>query len=782
MFDPATDSWSAMVSPSAMIPDSKVSVLTALGVLPNNDLVVAGRMWGAGGSPGHWIGRWDGATWHLLGTGLVETTFLSSNLPYGVEAMVVMPNGDLIVGGGFYRVGGVTAVGIARWDGTQWTGFGTSGFYAVRALAVLPNGDLIAGGHGDISSGLNPIMRWSGTQWATLGTGVPSVPGSAYTGVVESLAVLTNGDLVVGGSFGTIGGVSSPAIARWSSNAWSAIGGGPVGGSAKSIVEAPGGGLVAAWSNSSVASWNGSAWASLGTDSPVATRLTRMQSGDLMAGGFFDARGGQMRSAARWDGSQWRAMEPSWSGAVNALLRLPDNRLVAGGDFTVADGVPARSLAVWNGSWSEFAGGVTRATGTPRVSSLLRLANGDLVVGGQFTHAGGTPVNNIAVWNGSQWAPLGAGLGANVAALAVRANGNLVAAGSWTWPQSNIAEWDGTSWLPLGSGTNGAVQALLTMPNGDLMVGGVFASAGGMAGTANLALWNGSAWSSVGGGTNGAVHAMTLLPGGWSFPSGSVAVGGDFTLAGSLLCRSVARWTGTTWASMPWLSVPGSVRALHVAPAGYLLVGGNFVVGAQFSGVGYTWPQNGGLWEPIPSGAGPFTTPGVRAIATGLQGNLAIGGSFVSRDGFSSFGFAPIACPYLANVYGPFDCRGPQNFGITLRVSQPWLGMRCQTIATDTFISRSLGIVMVGFASASIPLASLHPAGMPNCNLLVQPAIFDLATRTPTGWGWSFDIPNNSALLGAQVFEQFAEMQFDAGGQITALFTSYGLQLTIGRF
>jgi hypothetical protein len=64
----------------------------------------------------------------------------------------------------------------------------------------------------------------------------------------------------------------------------------------------------------------------------------------------------------------------------------------------------------------------------------LTVYNGDLIAGGGFTTAGGTPANKIARWNGSTWAPLGSGVSgglSKVHALAVY-NGELIAGGNFT--------------------------------------------------------------------------------------------------------------------------------------------------------------------------------------------------------------------------------------------------------------------------------------------------------------------------------------------------------------
>src|SRR5690349_6754761 len=82
-----------------------------------------------------------------------------------------------------------------------------------------------------------------------------------------------------------------------------------------------------------------------------------------------------------------------------------------------------------------------------------------LVVGGFFTSVGGaTAANEIAMWDGSSWHPMGSGMagsGASVLALAVF-NNQLIAAGTFTSAggvaANNIAAWNGSSWQPLGGG------------------------------------------------------------------------------------------------------------------------------------------------------------------------------------------------------------------------------------------------------------------------------------------------------------------------------------------
>src|SRR5689334_10506124 len=64
-----------------------------------------------------------------------------------VYAAAADDSGNLYIGGGFTRVGGVLATNIAKWNGSTWSplGAGMNPFAPVRALAVSGS-DLYAGG------------------------------------------------------------------------------------------------------------------------------------------------------------------------------------------------------------------------------------------------------------------------------------------------------------------------------------------------------------------------------------------------------------------------------------------------------------------------------------------------------------------------------------------------------------------------------------------------------------------------------------------------------------
>lgn len=381
----ATD-LGAQCSPSWMALGSGVNGdVSDLVAMPNGDIIAGGWFTTAGGVSASGVARWDGAAWSPLGSGIVI-----GGWDY-VAALTTLANGDLVVGGDFTTAGGVTANNIARWNGSNWAplGTGTSGtWHDVLALTTLPNGDLIAGGYFTSAGGLsaNRIARWNGSSWAPLGSGIGGSPDAVVTG----LAILPNGDVIAGGYFSTAGGASANNIARWNGSNWAPLGSG-ISGDVYGLAVLPTGDLVAAGMFSmaggvianNIASWNGSSWAPLGSGmNSLVGPVAIMSNGDLVAGGYFTTAGGvSANRIARWDGSSWAGIGTGMTGTgVYALAVTPGNELVAGGFFTAAGGVPANHIARWTTTCTATAVPYGNGCGSPALV-LSPVANARPIIG-----------------------------------------------------------------------------------------------------------------------------------------------------------------------------------------------------------------------------------------------------------------------------------------------------------------------------------------------------------------------------------------------------------------
>jgi hypothetical protein len=232
----------------------------------NGDWIVGGFVGTRDASVAESILRWDGTTWSALGGGV-----LNVNNSGGRVSALAIYNGELIAGGTFLSAGGVAVNNIARWNGTSWSPLGDGLTndqppYAIVNALIVYNGELIAGGWFAKADGapVGNIARWNGTGWSALASGV--VTSDSTPATVRALTIF-DGALIVGGHFGSAGGVPANNIARWDGTGWSALGGGVTGvsGSESSVQTLAvyknqlvvGGSFMAAggWPSSNLARW-----------------------------------------------------------------------------------------------------------------------------------------------------------------------------------------------------------------------------------------------------------------------------------------------------------------------------------------------------------------------------------------------------------------------------------------------------------------------------------------------------------------------------------------------
>lgn len=219
-----------------------------------------------------------------------------------------------------------------------------------------------------------------------------------------------------------------------------------------------------------------------------------------------------------------------------------NGNLVVGGKFTKAGGNTANYIAKWNGTgWDSIGGGLDG-----EVDALI-VYKGDLIAAGHFLNAGGNATNYVALWDGSAWNEMGSGMDNYVVALAVYGN-NLIAGGYFTIADNktanHIAQWDGNSWTKLDSGTGGTqgqVMALSTYGN-KLIASGFFTSAGKIK-VNHIAQWDGTVWDSLNHGTGGIVYALTNY-------NNNLIAGGLFSSASGVNAKGIAQWNGSKWDSL----------------------------------------------------------------------------------------------------------------------------------------------------------------------------------------------------------------------------------------
>lgn len=312
--------------------------------------------------------------------------------------------------------------------------------------------------------------------------------------------------------------------------------------------------------------------------------------------------------------------------------------LIVGGKFTAAGGVNADHIARWDGSaWHPLGLGVNG-----KVNALM-VMNGLLYVGGEFTSAGGIPMNFIATWNGNNWSNNLGDMSSIVTSFAVY-NNKLIAAGYFTdadgIPVNYITQYGNTGWEPLGSGvfgTQGQVMAL-EVYNNELIAGGFFTSAGGVSAN-HVAKWNGTTWSALGSGISNIVYTFTNY-------KGNLIAGGLFLSAGGVPANHIASWNGSSWSAMGG-GMSGTFYQYVFALKEYngnLIAGGYFTHsdGVQTNGIA-KW--NDTNWSAV--GCGMFYPGNVYGSHTFCVYNnqLIVGGLFQSAG--------CVGAAHLASYYEP---------------------------------------------------------------------------------------------------------------------------------
>ncbi|MBI1850650.1 MAG: hypothetical protein HYR85_09935 [Planctomycetes bacterium] len=416
-------------------------------------------------------------------------------------------------------------------------------------------------------------------------------------------------------------------------------------------------------SASSIARWNGTSWSAVGDGlSGQVQCLSSYDDGTghpvLVAGGRMhvigDNDGGYI---AMWDGSAWTTVGDGFlfdSGyrTVNALATFVDATgpfLLAGGDLTFTfGGTPITNLAKWNGhSWSTFAGGTD---GPVNALGVFDFGSGPSVyVAGGFSHAGGVSTPNIARWNGHSWSALGSGLPSTAYGLGVFDDGSgrkLYSGGSFTsaggTSANHIARWDGTRWSALGGGILGApTVGVLTMTGFDdgngarLFVGGVFWGVGNEMPAQHFAWWDGIDWQTPD--TAFDMYVVSLAE--FDDGTGPAVFAGGYTQHGP--GSRLARLVKVDHGALALVSSNVSVNAMATFDDGSgpaLYVGGRFTdIGGVSANHIARW--NGHQWSALDVG----TDDVVYALAVHDDGTgraLYVGGEFANAGGLAT---GPIA-------------------------------------------------------------------------------------------------------------------------------------------
>lgn len=711
------------------------------------DLIVAGQFSLPAGS----IARWDGTQWHPLGSGFTN----SQRVIDGAEVFDLAVFRDQLYAAGFFdSAGGRTAVGIARWDGTQWHpvgGTGVTGSWEPKGLSLAVYQDrLYLGGEFDAVGGVaaRNVAVYDGARFQALGSGLGAATGDG----VHALEAF-GGEIYAGGVFRNAGSTTTLKIARWNGTAWRPVGlgipdwaisarvaslqvfGGSlyVGGNFIRVDgQTTGVGVLAR----AVARWDGTQWHGFGgiEGSDLATTAIAMTewNGKLVIGGEFDYGGTPLQvgdavvstGVIAFDGSStWTPLGVGLGGAGAVKLVAWNGGIVAVGGFLEAGTALSPRVAFFDGhEWSYL--GAYLTDGNVKDAIVFQ---GDLIVAGEFRRLNGTQVGSVVRYDGNQWTDMGYG-GTSLAIY----NGELYAGGlgganRWTgssWvrlPQffgqvmamqeyagrlyiggllgtgsgarPNLFAWDGSQLTPVGTGTSDAVETMCVY-QGELIVGGRFTSAGGVA-ARHVAAWNGSSFRQLGPGTGG------TYVGALGVHDGELYLGGDLGNFWNSNPKFVGKFDGTAFQPLG-SDLDGPAKSFLSDPdTGELWMGGGFteagVVPAQGLTIWHTRPRFQNLGGALAGPRGFPVLDGFGALQAGETVRLRATGFTPASGGLFAFGFAPAFQPLFGGTLVP-------RLDVTV------------TFAADGF----------GNARLALPIGAAVPPGV---SLYVQAWAFDPGTQ-----------------------------------------------------
>jgi hypothetical protein len=320
-------------------------------------LYMGGLFTSAGSTVGNCITRWDGTTWNAVGGGVSGNFSGAAN---GQRILAIATNSTALYAGGiFTSAGGVSASGVAYWDGSNWNPMGSGVDFTVNSIVAGSGNRIWVGGQFTNAGGIysRGLTSWSSGSWQNLG----NVEGT--NGIVFALAYDGGTKIYAGGQFYTAGGVNATNIACYdvNSSTWTALGPGLMRGKVSALAYANGtlyaGGTftnAGATAVYRVAQWNGANWSALGTGifgngAATVNGITVSGGNVYVTGNFTNAGGVVSTNIAYWDGSQWQGMGSGLDNTrLGSTVAASGNDIYVGGNFNFAGDKSSVQIAHWN--------------------------------------------------------------------------------------------------------------------------------------------------------------------------------------------------------------------------------------------------------------------------------------------------------------------------------------------------------------------------------------------------------------------------------------------------
>ncbi|MFT4515408.1 MAG: hypothetical protein ACI91B_004122, partial [Planctomycetota bacterium] len=241
-------------------------------------------------------------------------------------------------------------------------------------------------------------------------------------------------------------------------------------------------------------------------------------------------------------------------------------------------------------------------------------------------------------------------------------------------------------------------------------------------------------------------------------------------------------WDGSDWSQTVTANAPSTLGVVGRFAYGMtydLLRDRHVLYGGTRNGptLSDVWEFDGGNWEQR-TASGPSTRTGPTfAYVIGLQKTFLFGG-FGGPQLNDTWEYQTSAMPSVVS-YGA-GCSGPGG-ALTLSSNTPPWTSEVWSTTCGLMGTTSLAMEVWGISPSLFPLSAVLPIAGAGCNLL-NTADLLLGPSIPVAGQATvqFALPNSSALAGATLQLQVAELEFDLSGNWVGLYTSNGLTMTVG--
>jgi len=570
----------------------------------------------------------------------------------GVNAVVVQPDGKILIGGAFSSYNGNAAASnnIARLNANgildttfNSGGAGTDG--AVTAIALQPDGKILVGGFFNAYNGnaapANLIrLNANGTRDTTFNNG-----GAGANSFMNAVALQPDGKVLIGGDFTSYNG--DAAAKNYVARLLPATGELAFSSASYSVAETAANAVITLTRTG-------------GTDNKVVAKVS-------LSDGTTSAADYRFKP-----GTLNTAFNPGSAGGVFDVYTValqPDGKIIIGGFFTGYDGNAAAPDYVArlnaNGTLdTSFNPGGAGADGA--VYAIALQPDGKILIAGFFhTYNGNAATPKYVARlnaNGTldtSFNPGGAGPSSLVYDIAVQPDGKIIIVGLFDAYNGDAAASDNVARLNAngtldttfnygGAGTNFTVDTLAVQTDGKIIIVGNFTSYNGDPAVADNIIRLGHdgtldpTFNPGGAGTDGVVHAVAVQP------NGKILVGGFFhtyngdAAAPDHIVRLNANGTLDTSFNPGGLGADSSVFAVAVQPDGKIIIGGGFTGYNGNAGANdrVAWLHATGTLDTSfnPGGAGASSS--VLEVIVQPDGKILIGGGFNGYNDALSIGIA----------------------------------------------------------------------------------------------------------------------------------------------